>query len=125
MDQQRIQRLESTRKVFDELAEDIEQGQYPVAMLDDFKESVDHVRSIIWTMTKVEQERGGGTSESIFDLGQKLVEYRLRRAQKLLRQIQMDIDIVEIEIHTPGIVEFQRSVESLNERLKRLLRLGG
>ncbi len=125
MDQQRIPRLESTSKVLEELAGDIQQGQYPVAMLDDFKESVDHVRTIIWTMTKLEQERGGGTSESMFDLGQKLVEYRLRRAQKFLQQIQMDIDIAEIGIDTPGIVELQRSVESLNRRLNRLLRHGG
>ncbi|MGD0920686.1 MAG: hypothetical protein ABSA70_02840 [Terriglobia bacterium] len=53
------------------------------------------------------------------------MEYRLRRSQKLLQQIQMDIDISEIEIHTPGIVEFQRTVESLNGRLNRLLRSGG
>lgn len=125
MEQQRVQRLESTRKALDELAGDIQHGQYPVAMLDDFKESVDHVRTIIWTMMKLEQERGGGTSESTFDLEQKLVEYRLRRSQKLLQQIQMDIDISEIEIHTPGIVEFQRTVESLNGRLNRLLRSGG
>ncbi len=125
MDQQRIQRLESARKVLDELAGEIQRGQYPVAMLDDFKESVDHVRTIIWTMTKLEQEREAGASGSVFDLGKKLVEYRLRRAQKLLQQVQMDIDIAEIEIDTPGLVEFQRTVESLHGRLNRLLRSGG
>ena len=45
--------------------------------------------------------------------------------QQRIQQIQMDIDIAEIEIATPGIVEFQREVESLNGRLKRLLRSGG
>jgi hypothetical protein len=125
VDQQKIQRLESTKNVLAELAEDIQQGHYPVGMLDDFKESVDHMRTTIWTMMKLEEERGGGTGGSEFNLGQKLVEYRLRRARKLLQQTQMDIDVSEIDIQTPGIAEFQATVDSLHERLNRLIRSGG
>ncbi len=125
MDQSKIQHLDLTKKTLDELAQEIERGQYPVAILEDFKDSVDHLRTIIWTMMKVEGERGIGEGDSTFNLVRKIVELRLRRTQKLLQQIEMDIDISEIEIHTAGIVEFQRTVESIRGRLNRLERSGG
>ncbi len=125
VDQSRIQRLDLTKKTLDELAQEIEHGQYPMVILEDFKDSVDHLRTVIWTMMKLEGERAIGQGDSTFDLARKIVELRLRRTQKLLQQIQMDIDVSEIEIHTLGIVEFQRTVESVRGRLNRLERSGG
>lgn len=125
MDQQKIQKLELTQKAIDDLAAEIQEGQYTAAVLEDFKESVDHARTTIWTMMKVEQGRGVAGSGQEFELGHKLVELRLRRAHKLLQQIQSDIDIAEIEIHTPGIAEFRAVLTSLFDRLNRLIVTGG
>lgn len=122
---EKIQRLELTKKALDDLTAEIEGGQYPVSMLDDFKESVDHTRTLIWTMVKIEEEKKAAQSGYVFDLGQKLINFRLHRAQRLMQQIEADIDISEIEISTPGIGELSKAVNSLHDRLTRLLRTGG
>jgi len=121
---EKIQQLVLTKKALDELALDIEQGQYPAAMLEEFKESVDHARTTIWTLLKLEEEKHAAETGYVFDLQRKLVEYRLRRAQRLLHQIEADINAMEIEINTPGITEFHGTLKAVDERLLRMLQTG-
>ncbi len=122
---EKIQRLELTKKALDDLTPEIEGGQYPASMLEDLKESVDHTRTLIWTMMKIEEEKKATQRGYVFDLGEKLINFRLHRAQRLMQQIEADIDISEIEISTPGIGELSKAVNSLHDRLTRLLRTGG
>lgn len=122
--EKRPDRLESLRGTLDALRAEIEQGHYPAAMLEDFKESVDHIRVSIWMIIRFEEDKRAASSGYEFELEQKVVEYRLKRAQTLLGQIQADIDLSKVGISAPGIVDFHHSVQSINDRLSRLLRRG-
>lgn len=120
----RLERLKSIKQTLDSISGEIEQGHYPPAMLEEFKESVDHIRLTIWTIVTVEEEKRAAGSGYEFGLEQKLVEYRFKRGHKLLQLIQADIDGSKVEISTPGIVDFHHTVQSINDRLMRLLRSG-
>ncbi len=124
MSEEKIQRLHLTKNALDDLASEIEGGKYPVTILDDFKDSVDHARTTIWTIMKLEEERRAAREEYPFDLEQKVVELRLRRAHNLLRQVEADIDFSVIGINTSGMTDFDRTVKSVNDRLNRLLHSG-
>ncbi len=124
MSEEKIQRLQLTKKALDDLASEIQGAQYPVSVLDDFKDSVDHARTTIWTIMKLEEERRAAREGFSFDIEQKVVELRLRRAHHLLRQVEADIGISLVGVSTPGISDFDRTVKSVNDRLIRLLRSG-
>jgi hypothetical protein len=125
MDPAKVRRLEDTRQALEIIVADVQAGHYPASMLEDFKEAVDHLRTTIWAIIKVEEGQRAAQSDSVFDLQRKVAELRLARGTKLLQQVKLDVDASEIEVLTPGIVEFEGVVKSLSERLKRLFRSGG
>ncbi len=53
-----------------------------------------------------------------------MVEFRLRRAHHLLRQVEADMDVALIGVQTTGVTDFDRAVKSVSERLNRFLHSG-
>ncbi len=79
------------KRTIDELSADISEGKFPATILRDFKLSVDHLRLNIWAIIEFEDQSKKHGKGSSFGLSTKLAEFRIKRVQQMLEDLQTDI----------------------------------
>ncbi len=87
--------------------------------LEDLKETIDTMRSILWLTFLAEERRAGGEEES---LPRVLVRARLRRASSILSEIRQDVLDGRTKVDDPAFLDLHRALEQSMWSLIRLLR---
>ncbi len=86
--------------------------------LEDLKETIDTLRSILWLTFLAEEGRASGEEES---LPRVLVRARLRRASSILSEIRQDVLDHRTKVDDPAFLDLHRAVEQSMWSLIRLL----
>ncbi len=84
-------RLSQIKRTIDELSAEVPDGKFPVAILKEFKLSVDHLRLNLWAIIEFEDQAKKHGKGSPFGLSTKLVEFRIKRIQQMLEDLRADI----------------------------------
>jgi len=108
-------RLQAATTNLVELEQLVKSGGLDPRVLQEFRDSVDQVRSTAWAV-----QQWIGLSENSADpysLMPILAEQRVRRATQLAKDLTIDLEGVEVGLETPGLKELFRAVDRLRERL--------
>jgi len=92
-------------------------GNVPVAVLEDFKMAVDHIRMNVWAVLS-------NPTRDQYEVANTIVRFRLKRAVEMLRQILMDIDSSEITLDMPELLQFHATLKDTLDRMSRLGKSG-
>jgi hypothetical protein len=114
-------RLESATKELQELEVLVKSGDLDSRVLNEFRNSVDHIRSTTFAVQRwlgLSHESGGDP----FSVLPILAEERVRRATQIARDLALDLQGADVGIETKGIGELSRAIEDLRERLTTLLK---
>lgn len=89
----------------------------PLAVLEDLKEAVDHLRTTLWTAMSA-------ATDNPDTLASRLVNLRLRRATEICRQIRLDVDANEVDISAEELPKLGEALHLTVERVDRLMQSG-
>ncbi len=92
----------------------VKQGELDPRVLQEFRDSVDQVRSTAWAVQQWIGLQDNGDPYSLIPI---IAEQRVRRATQLARDLAMDLDSVDVGLETPGIKQLYEAVSRLQERL--------
>jgi len=88
-----------------------------MAVMEDLKGTVDHMRTTLWAAISADTDDPDIRTS-------KLVSLRLQRAAEILRQIRMDIDAHEVDISSAELPMLQEVLHLTMNRVERLYRSG-
>ncbi len=92
----------------------VKQGELDPRVLQEFRDSVDQVRSTAWAVQQWIGLQDNGDPYSLIPI---IAEQRVRRATQLARDLAMDLDSVDVGLETPRIKQLYEAVSRLQERL--------
>ena len=88
-----------------------------MAVLEDLKSAVDHLRTTLWAAMSA-------NTDDPDVLNAKLVSLRLQRATEICRQIRLDIDANEVEINSADLPKLSEALHLTVNRVERLTKSG-
>jgi len=109
------EQVQLLRAQLEEIDKRLQRDPVPIALLEDLKGAVDHLRTTLWAV--MSDDRPDAVTS-------KLITLRLVRAAELCRQVQLDIDASEIDINSPELPRFRDAMALTMERVERLYRSG-
>ena len=115
-------KLDELSKALREVELELQQNPLDPAALAEFKLSIDHMRSTLWTLTKLAANRDGRPGDSM--VVNALALERIRRATALNQEINLDIEASQVTVATPALGELLQKTIRLGERLQRLIDTG-
>ena len=89
----------------------------PVALLEDLKGAVDHLRTTLWAVISA-------SADDADALASKLISLRLQRAAEICRQIRLDADAGELSIDCAELPKLREALHLTVTRVERLYRSG-
>jgi hypothetical protein len=107
-------RLQAATANLVELEKLVKAGDLDTRVLQEFRDSVDQVRSTAWA---VQQWIGLQEKGDPYSLLPILAEQRVRRATQLAKDLTMDLESVDVGLETPGLKQLYEAVNRLHERL--------
>lgn len=113
-------RLEKLSAELRELEQSMKSGDIEPRVLQEFRDSVDHVRATAWAVQQwLELQAKRGDAYGVLSL---LTAERIRRATKLSTDLSIDLDATEVTFETEGLPALFRAVQGFYERLARLFK---
>jgi hypothetical protein len=109
------EQVQLLRAQLEEIDKRLQRDPVPIAVLEDLKGAVDHLRGTLWAV--LSDDRPDAVTS-------KLITYRLIRAAEICRQIQLDIEASEIDINSPELPKLRDALQLTMERVERLYRSG-
>ncbi len=113
-------RLTQMKSALDEISQDISQGRIPATILKDFKLSVDQLRVTIWAILTFEEQVAKQGKGSAVALGNKLVEFRIKRIMQMLAELKTDIENRRIAAEHPELKALTSSIDGILDAVARL-----
>ena len=115
-------KLDELSKALREVEFELQQRPLDPAALAEFKLSIDHLRSTLWTLQKLGANRDARPGDSM--VVNALTLERIRRATALNQEINLDIEASQVTVATPALGELLQRTLRLGERLQRLIDTG-
>ena len=114
------QRLEAVTAALRELDHLIRSGNIDARVLQDFRESVDHVRTTAWAIQQwIELGERHKDQYSVLPM---LTLERVKRAAQITHDLSLDLDCADVSIETPGLEGLFGAVRGLYTRLSPLFK---
>ncbi len=113
-------RLTQVKNALDEISQDISQGRIPATILKDFKLSVDQLRVTIWAILTFEEQAAKQGKGSDVALGNKLVEFRIKRVMQMLAELEADIESRRIAAEHPDLKALTSSMNGIVAAVSKL-----
>jgi len=101
----------------EEIDERLQGGPLPMAVLEDLKGPVDHLRTTLWAAM-------AASTDDPEVLTPKLVNLRLQRAAEICRQIRLDVDAGEVDITSVELPKLREALHLTVTRVERLYKSG-
>lgn len=111
------EQVQQLKQALEEIEKRLAGDEVPVAVLEDFKSAVDHIRTTVWALMSSPQGNQ-------YEVAPHIARLRLQRAAGMFRQISSDIDTSEITVDSPELKEFHTSLKGLLDRIERLYQSG-
>jgi hypothetical protein len=111
-------RLQAATAELQELEELVKSGELDSRVLNEFRNSVDHIRGTAWA---VQQWVGLKESGDPYAVLPKLSAERVRRATQLTNDLVLDLQSGDVGLETEGIAGLFSAVDDLHRRLGLLL----
>jgi hypothetical protein len=89
----------------------------PMAVLEDLKGAVDHLRTTLWAAMSA-------NTDDPDKLTSKLVSLRLHRAAEICLQIRLDVDANEVDISSAELPKLREALHLTVNRVERLYKSG-
>jgi hypothetical protein len=109
--------VQQLRAKLEEIDKQLQSGPLPMAVLEDVKGAVDHLRTTLWAAMSAR-------TDDPDVLNAQLVSLRLQRAAEICRQIRMDIDASEVAIDSPDLPKLREALSLTASRVDRLYTSG-
>ena len=113
-------RLQSVTAELKDLEQLIRTGDIDARVLQDFRESVDHVRTTAWAVQQWIEL--GDHHRDQYSILPMLSLERVKRAAQLAHDLSLDLDSADVSIDTPGLEGLFASVRGLFTRLNPLFK---
>ena len=114
------QRLEVVTAELRELEQLIRSGNIDARVLQDFRESVDHVRTTAWAIQQ--WIALGEHHKDQYSVLPMLTLERVKRAAQITHDLSLDLDSTDVSFETPGLEGLFCSVRGLFTRLSPLFK---
>jgi hypothetical protein len=111
-------RLQAATAELQELEELVKSGELDSRVLNEFRDSVDHIRGTAWA---VQQWVGLKESGDPYAVLPKLSAERVRRATQLTNDLVLDLQSGDVGVETEGLAQLFSAVDDLHRRLGLLL----
>lgn len=112
-----IEQIHQLKQALEEMEKQIHTGEVPLAVLEDFKSAVDHIRTTVWAVVSTAQDKQ-------YELANNIARFRVKRAIDICHRIISDIDIHELTVDSPELVQFNNALKQAVERINRLYQSG-
>lgn len=112
-----VEEIQQLKKTLEEMEKRLAAGDVPLAVLEDFRMAVDHIRTTVWTLI-------ANPASDEYEVTSNIARFRLKRATQMFRQILSDIDTNEVTVDMPELVEFHATLQEAVERVQRLYKSG-
>jgi len=116
---ERLQRATDELKSLEQL---IVSGDFSPRILSDFRNAVDSIRQtarVVQQWVGLQQQR-----RDPYSAMSTLSEDRVRRATQIAKDLTIDLQSLEVDFGTEGLLELFHAIEDLHERLIPLFRVG-
>ena len=101
----------------EEIDKRLQGAPLPMAVLEDLKGAVDHLRTTLWAAM-------AANTDDPDVLASKLVSLRLQRAAEICRQIRLDVDANEVDISSVELPNLREALNLTANRVERLYKSG-
>jgi hypothetical protein len=105
------------RAQLEEIDKRLQGAPLPIAVLEDLKDAVDHLRTTLWAAMSA-------NTDDPDVLASKLVSLRLQRAEEICRQIRLDVDANEVDINSSELPKLREALHLTVTRVDRLYKSG-
>jgi len=105
------------RAQLEEIDKRLQGAPLPMAVLEDLKSAVDHLRTTLWAAMSA-------NTDDPDVLASKLVSLRLQRAAEICLQIRLDVDANEVDINSVELPKLREALQLTADRVERLYRSG-
>ena len=114
------ERLRSVTVELQELERLVRADNCAPRVLSEFRTAVDDIRQTAWAVQQwADLQRQNRDPYSVLDI---LSKERVRRAIQLTKDLELDLESLDITLNTEGLAELFQSIASLHERLAPLFR---
>lgn len=113
-------RLTQVKSALDEISQEVSQGRVPATILKDFKLSVDQLRVTIWAILTFEEQASKQGKGADVALGNKLVEFRIKRIIQMLAELETDIENRRIAAEHPDLKALTSSMNGILDAVAKL-----
>ena len=113
-------RLQAATTELHELEQLIKSGDLDSRVLRDFRGAVDHVRTTAWSVDQWVRLREQGRDP--YTVLPVLSAERVRRTTQLAKDLDLDLQSVEVGLETEGLGELVQAVDSLHRHLAHLFK---
>ncbi len=115
--QECIEQIRQLKQALEEMEKRIKAGGVPLAVLEDFKSAVDHIRTTVWAVVSAGEK-------DQYELANHITRFRVKRATQMCLRIVSDIDVHELSVESPELVQFHAAAKQTIERINRLYQAG-
>jgi hypothetical protein len=113
-------RLQRVTTELRELEQIIRTGHIDPRVLQEFRESVDHVRTTAWAIQQWIALRDG--RKDPYSVLPMLTLERVKRAIQLAHDLSLDLDAADLSLDTPGLKGLINAIRGLHQRLSPLFK---
>ena len=112
-----VEQVRQLRTQLEEIDKRLQGAPLPIAVLEDLKGAVDHLRTTLWAAMSA-------NTDDPNVLASKLVSLRLQRAEEICRQIRLDVDANEVDINSVELPKLREALHLTVTRVDRLYKSG-
>jgi hypothetical protein len=114
------ERLKANTAELQELEQLVKSGDLDGRVLNEFRNTVDHIRNTTWVVQQwIGAREQSGDPYAVLPA---LAAQRVRRATQLINDLSLDLQTVDISIETEGLSGLYTAVDDLNRRLELLFK---
>lgn len=108
------------KQALDQLGFDVTQGKYPPSLLKDIKFAVDELRLNLWGILEMQEDDNHKEARSPFiPTRQKLAEFRMKRVERMLTDLRMDLTEGAIPGSDAGLKTLTASLQATLHNISR------
>ncbi|MGO9211193.1 MAG: hypothetical protein ACLPXM_20055 [Terriglobales bacterium] len=112
-----IEQVQQLRAQLEEIDKRPQGAPLPMAVLEDLKGAVDHLRTTLWAAMSANTDDPDA-------LASKVASLRLQRAAEICRQIRLDIDANQVDINSAELPKLREALHLTVNRVERLYKSG-
>lgn len=112
-----IEQVRKLKASLEELEKRLAGADVPLAVLEDFKMAVDHIRMTVWALLSAEKT-------DLYEAAASVARFRLKRTVEMSRSILLDINAGNLTIDMAELQQFHAFLKDTLERIDRLYRTG-